>query len=114
MAEHYGCAVVPARVRWPKDKAAVEMSVGVVERRVISTLRSRVFVGLGELADAIEEAVDRVIIANSFRERTNSASLVVLVSLFPGRLWRFGTLREGRVRLLPQCCYLNHTVAFRE
>ena len=32
MAEHYGTAVVPARPRKPKDKGAVEMSVGVIER----------------------------------------------------------------------------------
>ena len=28
MSEHYGCAVVPARVRRPRDKASVEMGVG--------------------------------------------------------------------------------------
>lgn len=71
MAEHYGCAVVPARVRRPKDKAAVEMSVGVVERRVIAALRDRVFIGLGELAEAIEEAVDAVNAA-PFQKRAGS------------------------------------------
>lgn len=71
MAEHYGCAVVPARVRRPKDKAAVEMSVGVVERRVIAALRDRTFIGLGELAEAIEEAVDAVNAA-PFQKRAGS------------------------------------------
>ena len=32
MAEHYGCAVVPTRVRAPRDKANVEAGVGVVTR----------------------------------------------------------------------------------
>ena len=30
MAEHYGTAVIPARVRSPKDKATVEGSVGII------------------------------------------------------------------------------------
>ena len=32
MAEHYGVAVIPARVRAPKDKAKAEIGVYVVER----------------------------------------------------------------------------------
>ncbi len=32
MAEHYGVAIVPARVRKPRDKAKVEVGVQVVER----------------------------------------------------------------------------------
>ena len=60
MCEHYGVAVVPARVRRPKDKAAVEMSVGVVERKVIAAMRDRVFIGIAELAAAIDEAVDSI------------------------------------------------------
>ena len=31
-AEHYGAAVVPARVRRPRDKAVAESTVGLVER----------------------------------------------------------------------------------
>jgi transposase len=30
MAEHYGTAVIPTRVRAPKDKATVEGTVGIV------------------------------------------------------------------------------------
>jgi len=35
MAEHYGVAVIPARVRAPKDKAKVETGVLVVERWIL-------------------------------------------------------------------------------
>ncbi|MDU6011600.1 MAG: DDE-type integrase/transposase/recombinase [Slackia sp.] len=33
MAEHYGCAIVPARPRRPRDKGSVEAAVGLVERQ---------------------------------------------------------------------------------
>lgn len=71
MCEHYGVAVVPARVRRPKDKAAVEMSVGVVERKVIAAMRDRVFIGIAELAAAIDEAVDSINSA-PFQKRAGS------------------------------------------
>jgi transposase len=55
MAEHYGVAVLPARVREPKDKAKVESAVGVVQRRILARLRNRTFFSLGELNEAIAE-----------------------------------------------------------
>jgi len=60
MAEYYGCAIVPARVKRPLDKAHVEMSVGVVERQVIAALRNRVFFSLAELNEAISEKVEEI------------------------------------------------------
>ncbi len=53
MAEHYGVAVIPARVRKPRDKAKVEVGVQVVERWIIARLRNRTFFSLGELNRAI-------------------------------------------------------------
>lgn len=38
LAEHYGCALLPARVRKPKDKAKVEKGVQDVERRILAPL----------------------------------------------------------------------------
>ena len=38
-AHHYGIAVVPARVRKPRDKAKVEVGVQVVERWILARLR---------------------------------------------------------------------------
>lgn len=35
MAEHYGCAIVPARPRKPRDKGAIEMGVRVIEQRAM-------------------------------------------------------------------------------
>jgi transposase len=58
MAAHYGVAVVPARVRKPKDKAKVEAGVLLVERWILARLRHRIFCSLTELNRAIAELVE--------------------------------------------------------
>jgi transposase len=57
MAAHYGVAVVPARVRKPRDKAKVEAGVLLVERWVLARLRNRVFCSLAELNRSVGELV---------------------------------------------------------
>jgi len=49
LAEHYGVAVLPARVRKPKDKAKVEVGVQIVERWILAVFRNRKFFSLAEL-----------------------------------------------------------------
>lgn len=49
MAEHYNTAIVPARVRHPKDKPIVEGTVKVVSTWILSALRNHKFFSLGEL-----------------------------------------------------------------
>ena len=60
MAEHYGVAVLPARVREPRDKAKVESAVGVVQRRILARLRNRTFFSLAELNEAIAELLEEL------------------------------------------------------
>ena len=55
MAEHYGTAIIPARPRAPKDKAAVEGAVGVVSTFILAALRNRQFLSHQELNEAIRE-----------------------------------------------------------
>ena len=55
LAEHYGCAIIPARPKKPGDKAKVENGVLVVERWILFVLRKRVFTSLEELNQAIRE-----------------------------------------------------------
>jgi transposase len=52
-AEHYGAAVVPARVRRPRDKAPVEAGVLLAQRWILAALRDRRFFSLAELNAAI-------------------------------------------------------------
>ena len=53
MAEHYGIAVIPARVRAPKDKAVAEGSVGNISTWITAALRNEQFFTLSELNQAI-------------------------------------------------------------
>ena len=53
LTEHYNTAVVPARVRSPKDKAFVEGTVGVISTFILAALRNRQFLSLPELNEAI-------------------------------------------------------------
>lgn len=58
LAEHYGFAVLPARVRKPRDKAPVESAVGNVQRYIIARLRNRQCFSLAELNAAIRVELD--------------------------------------------------------
>jgi len=53
LAEHYGTAVIPTRVRAPKDKATVEGSVGIISTWIIAALRNQQFLSLWELNEAV-------------------------------------------------------------
>ena len=53
LAEHYNTAIVPARVRAPRDKAFVEGTVGVISTFIIAALRNRQFLTLTDLNDEI-------------------------------------------------------------
>jgi len=55
MAEHYGCAIIPARVRKPKDKPSAEGSVNLVGQWIVAALRNQKFFSLRELNVAIRE-----------------------------------------------------------
>jgi len=60
LARHYSVAVLPARVRKPRDKAKVESGVLQVQRRILARLRHRQFFSLEELNAAIAEALDEL------------------------------------------------------
>lgn len=59
-ARHYSLAVVPARVRKPRDKGKVENGVQRIEQRVLARLEGRTFLSLGELNDEIARLVDEL------------------------------------------------------
>jgi len=60
MAVHYGTAIIPARVRKPKDKAKAEVGVQIVERWILAALRNREFFSIRELNEAISELLERL------------------------------------------------------
>lgn len=75
LAEHYGTAIVPARVKRPRDKPVVEGSVRFVANQITAVLRDRRFVGLAELNEAIFEQVE-VINIRPFQKREDSRRIV--------------------------------------
>ena len=75
LAEHYGTAVVPARVRKPRDKPVVEGSVRFAADQVAAVLRNRRFVGLAELNEAIFDEVAEIN-ARPFQKREDSRLVV--------------------------------------
>jgi transposase len=58
MAEHYQVAILPARVRKPKDKPAAENGVQNVERWVIAPLRHELFFSEAAANRAIQPLLD--------------------------------------------------------
>ena len=57
-ARHYELAIIPTRVRKPRDKAKVEVGVQIVERHVLAPLRNRTFFSLREANAAISELLE--------------------------------------------------------
>lgn len=57
MSEHYGVAIVPARIYRPKDKAKAENAVGIIERQILAPLRHITFTSLAEINAAIKPKV---------------------------------------------------------
>jgi transposase len=55
MSEHYGTAVIPARVKSPNDKPNTEVAVNTVKMWILAALRNRQFFSLVELNVAIRE-----------------------------------------------------------
>lgn len=55
LAEHYGTAIIPARVRKPKDKPNAEGSVRHISTWIIAALRNEQFFSLSELNQAIRK-----------------------------------------------------------
>jgi len=59
LAEHYGTAVIPTRVRTPKDKATVEGTVGIISTYILAAIRNQKFFSLSELNAEIRERLHK-------------------------------------------------------
>jgi transposase len=76
-AQHYAVAVVPARIRKPRDKGSVESGVGWLEIWLLEWLRGQVFYSFRELNAAIKKRV-RQLAAKPFQKRQGSRESVFL------------------------------------
>lgn len=59
MAEHYGTAVIPARVRTPKDKPNAEGTVENISTRITVALRNEQFFSLSESNCTIKKKLEQ-------------------------------------------------------
>jgi len=85
LAEHYGTAIIPARVRAPKDKATVEGAVGHVSTFILAALRNQRFFSLRELNEAIRERL-HLLNHKAFQKKDGSRATLFLeerTSLLP-------------------------------
>ena len=60
LADYYNTAIVPARVRRPKDKSSAEASVRFAETWIIAALRDRNFFSLNEVNEAVAEKLEEL------------------------------------------------------
>lgn len=82
MSEHYDTAVVPARVRRPKDKPSVEGAVGIASTWIIAALRKRKYFTLEELNQDIQEKLAELN-ANPFQKKEGCRQSVFLAEEKP-------------------------------
>ena len=110
MSEHHGCAVVPARVRKPRDKASVETGVGVIERRAMMALRKRRSMSPPDFNRALIAQV-MAIDPRPFRKREGSRESIFLGQEkpmpipLPGKPYEMSARKEATVNF-------NYRVAF--
>lgn len=77
LAEYYGTAIVPARVRKPQDKGLVEKSVGFSTTWITAALRECKFFSFAEVKEAVEKRLE-FINTKSFQKRPGSRREVYL------------------------------------
>jgi transposase len=71
LANHYNVAIIPARVRKPRDKAKAEAGVQLVQRWILAVLRNSTFFSLYELNYTIANLLVKLN-AKPFRKITGS------------------------------------------
>lgn len=71
MAQHYNCAVIPARPVSPKDKPNVEGVVGIISTWILAALRNEKFFTIEEMNNAIQEKL-RVFNTKPFQKKRGS------------------------------------------
>lgn len=104
LAAHYGLAILPTRVRAPRDKATVESAVQVVERWVLAPLRDRQFFSIAELNAAMRPLL-AALNAAPFQKRADSRRTVfetverAALRSLPARPYEYATWKKAKVHL---------------
>ena len=102
LARHYRTAVVPARVRKPKDKAKAEIGVQLVQRWICAALRDQTFISLDQLNAAIKTHLETLNnkpfkkLPGNRLDRFNATEKAVLKPL-PENSYEYAAWRRSRV-----------------
>jgi transposase len=104
MAAHYGCAVLPARVLKPRDKAKVESAVQGVEERLLAPLRNRQFFGLADINQALRALLEELNHKKMQGKEESRAQLFALLDSpalrpLPVRSYSLGLWSRARVNI---------------
>lgn len=103
-AEHYALAILPARVRKPRDKSKVEVAVQVVSRSILAVLRDRQFFSLAELNAAVRELLQRIN-TRPFKKREGSRTSFfneierAALKPLPAKPYTYATWKKAKVHL---------------
>jgi len=104
LAEHYATAVIPARVRRPRDKAKAESAVFVAERWILAALRNHTFFSVAELNRAI--AKELVKLNNRKFQKLDTTRRELFESLdrpalkpLPARPYEYATWKKAKVNI---------------
>jgi transposase len=82
LADHYQTAILPARIMAPRDKAAVETTVGNLTSHIIARLRNREFFSIEVLNKAILKELDKFN-QNPFQKKDGSRYSVFMEEELP-------------------------------
>lgn len=104
LARHFGCVVLPARPRHPRDKAKVENAVLIVERRILAAVRDRQFFSLTELNEVL--MVEATRLNEAPFQKLNGSRLTLLETLdrpallpLPLEPYEFAEWKKARVAI---------------
>lgn len=103
MAEHYNTAIIPARIRKPKDKPSVEGSVGHISTWVVAAVRNEVFFSLHELNVALREKLEAYNAALFQKKQCSRKSLFLAeekprLTPLPSTRFEYATWKQATVQ----------------
>lgn len=104
LAAHYGTAIMPARVKKPRDKATVECAVRHAYRRILAPLRNRTFFSICELNEEISRLLE-VLNDRPFKKMSGSRRSVFLehelpeLRALPARAYHYRTHKSSKVHI---------------
>jgi len=102
MAEHYDTAVIPARVKAPKDKSVVEGTIGIISTWILAAIRNQQFLSLHELNLVIKQKLHDFNHKPFQKKEGNRAALFAEERMFlqplPARSYEYSTLKVATVQ----------------